>query len=170
MFQDCMRLCSRMLWAWAGAFYLYCTHFYILWFARFPLYCSLSLYIRPHTHTHTHTHERIVSFCHVRDLKSLEAVCKLTNNSKEVRDIVEAIRRGLDGTNSTDQLADIRDALTHLCNMTISLKHQVDVSARILFSCFGIHTDAQLFTISTLTLTLTLITTLSPKNSLEDLS
>ena len=86
----------------------------------------------------------------MRDLKSLEAVCKLTNNSKEVRDIVEAIRRALDGTNSADQLADIRDALTHLCNMTISLKHQVDVSARMLLSCFDIHTDAQLFTIDML--------------------
>ena len=59
----------------------------------------------------------------------MEVVCKKTNNSVEVQDIVETIRQGLDGTNSIDEIAEIRAALTHLCNMTVNLKHQADVSA-----------------------------------------
>lgn len=75
-----------------------------------------------------------MSFCGIIDLKKLEAVCKLTNNSKEVQDIVAAIRQGLVvGIKSPDEVAEIRDALTHLCNMTDILKHQADVSPSIWF-------------------------------------
>ena len=63
----------------------------------------------------------------MHDLRHLEAVCKLTNNSKEIREIVTAIQRGLVGTKSADEIADIRAALTHLCYMTENLKHQADV-------------------------------------------
>lgn len=76
---------------------------------------------------------RIVSFCHANDLKRMEVVCKKTNNSVEVQDIVETIRQGLDGTNSIDEIAEIRAALTHLCNMTVNLKHQADKHRRELF-------------------------------------
>ena len=84
----------------------------------------------PYIHNVSHNN-RIVSFCHANDLKRMEVVCKQTNNSEEVQDIVEAIRQGLDGTNSIDEIAEIRAALTHLCNMTVNLKHQADVSARL---------------------------------------
>ena len=69
-----------------------------------------------------------MSFCCVGDLERLEAVCKLTNNSNEVRGIVEAIRQGLNGTQSPDQIYDVRAAITHLCYMIENLKHQADVS------------------------------------------
>lgn len=71
---------------------------------------------------------RIVSYCATIDLKKLEAVCKLTNNGKEIQDIVAVIRKGLgDGMKSAEEIAEIRDALTHLCNMTENLHNQVDV-------------------------------------------
>ena len=71
---------------------------------------------------------RILSFCSARDLKTVEAVCKLTNNKAEIRNIVAVIRRGLVGTKSAKEIAEIRAALIHLCYMTENLKHQADVS------------------------------------------
>ena len=68
-----------------------------------------------------------MSFCVVNDLKKLESVCKLTNNSSEVEDIVAAIRQGILGIEAAGGVADIRSSLTHLCYMTENLKHQADV-------------------------------------------
>ena len=83
-----------------------------------------------------HAYNRIISFCHVRELKRLEVVCTRTNNSNEIRDIVATIRRGLGGTKSPTELADIIAALTHLCYMTVNLKHQADVSHCLLLATF----------------------------------
>lgn len=74
----------------------------------------------------------IVSFCGSNELKKLEVVCKRTNNSKEVQDIVAAIRQGLVGIKSAEQIAEVTAAITHLCNMTDSLTLQADVSASML--------------------------------------
>lgn len=76
---------------------------------------------------------RILSFCCARDLKTVEAVCKLTNNKAEIRNIVAVIRRGLVGTKSAKEIAEIRAALIHLCYMTENLKHQADAHRRNLF-------------------------------------
>ena len=69
-----------------------------------------------------------MSFCNVGELKRLEVVCKVLNNSEEVRQIVETIRQGVTGKKTKDEIADIKAALIHLCNMTEGLKHQADVS------------------------------------------
>ena len=56
-------------------------------------------------------------------------MCTVTNNSTEVREIVEKIRQGgLVGTNTEDEIVVLRDAVAHLCNMTETLKNQDDVS------------------------------------------
>ena len=55
-------------------------------------------------------------------------MCKLTNNSNEIRDIVATLCGGLVGNKSADEVADVRDALTHLCYMTENIEHQADVS------------------------------------------
>ena len=73
-----------------------------------------------------------MSFCRVDSLKRLEVTCKGTNNSKEVRDTVEAIAQGLNGTKSPEEISDIRAALIHLCYMTENLKHQADVRCVLL--------------------------------------
>ena len=70
-----------------------------------------------------------MSFCSIDGLKRLEAVSQLTGNSSEVWNIVQAIRKGLVGTKSVGDIADVKDALTHLCYMIESLNHQADVSA-----------------------------------------
>ena len=71
---------------------------------------------------------RIVSFCDMKELKTLEKVCKLTNNGQEVQDIVEAIRKGLvAGIKKAEEITEIRGALTHLCYMTEKLQHAADV-------------------------------------------
>ena len=69
-----------------------------------------------------------MSFGAVNDLKTLESVCKLTNNSSEVKDIVAVISQGLKDIKLTDEVADIQSSLTHLCYMTENLKHQADVN------------------------------------------
>lgn len=81
---------------------------------------------------HTLTH-RIMSFGDINDLKRLEIVCKLTNNSNEIRSIVAGIRRGFGGgIKSAEEIdmeiANILSSLTHLCYMTEKLNHQADVS------------------------------------------
>ena len=54
-------------------------------------------------------------------------MCPLTGNSSEVWNIVQAIRKGLAGTESVGDIADVKDALTHLCYMIENLNHQADV-------------------------------------------
>ena len=66
-------------------------------------------------------------------MKRLETVCKLTNNNTEVQDIVARIRRGLEGSKSAEEIADVTAALTHLSYMTENLKHEADVSPSDLF-------------------------------------
>ena len=68
-----------------------------------------------------------MSFCSIDELKRLEAVCQLIGNSSEVWNIVQAIRKGLVGTESVGDIADIKDSLTHLCYMIENLNHQADV-------------------------------------------
>ena len=72
------------------------------------------------------------------ELKRLEVVCKVLNNSEEVRQIVVTIRQGVVGKKTRDEVAAIRSALIHLSNMTEQLKHQADVSL------FGNHTNPRL--------------------------
>ena len=71
---------------------------------------------------------RVMSFCSINNLKRLEAVCTITNNSKEVRAILTTIRQGFVGSKSANEIATIRDAVAHLCNMTENLLSQDDVS------------------------------------------
>ena len=105
-----------------------CSLFFELFF------WAVHLFIPRSTHSHK---TRIMSFGCVFDLMQLEAVCKLTNNSREIEDIVMTFRRGLVGTKSADEVADIRAALTHLCYMTQHLQHQADVSTFVLLlRCF----------------------------------
>ena len=68
----------------------------------------------------------------------METVCKLTNNGKEVQDIVAAIRKGHGSSiKSHEEIAEISAALTHLCNMTDSLTLQADVSPSMLTTMFS---------------------------------
>ena len=78
---------------------------------------------------------RIMSFCTVAELKRLEIVCKVWNNSEEVHQIVATIRQGVVGKKTKAEIAAIRAALIHLCYMTEELRHQADVS----FVCIWDH-------------------------------
>ena len=112
--EDCEIVAARLV----LLFLLLCCYFFVYLLA--PLLPILR---------HTRTYTRIMSLCCVKDLKSLEVVCRNTNNSSEIRDIVETIRQGLIGRKTADEVADIRAALIHLCYMTENLKHQADVRA-----------------------------------------
>ena len=57
----------------------------------------------------------IMSFGAVNDLKTLESVCKLTNNSSEVKDIVAAISQGLKDIKLTIPMQ--RDCTAELISM-----------------------------------------------------
>ena len=88
-----------------------------------------------------------MSFSHVDSLKRLEVVCSQTNNSKEVRDVVDSITKGLTGTKTAEEIGDIRAALIHLCYMTENLNHQADVRRCCSILCnafFGISLTNQL--------------------------
>ena len=63
-----------------------------------------------------------MSFGAVNDLKTLESVCKLTNNSSEVKDIVTVIRQDLKDIKLTDEVVDIQSSLTE------NLKNQADAN------------------------------------------
>ena len=69
-----------------------------------------------------------MSFCCVKDLKRLELVCKITNNSNDIRHVVKIISKALIGTPEPREITEIKAALTHLCYMGENLKHQADVS------------------------------------------
>ena len=74
-----------------------------------------------------------MSFCSVKDLKHLETVCKITNNSNEIQCTVKKINKALIGTPDPDEIAELHAALTHLCYMGENLKHQADVSLLVAY-------------------------------------